>query len=318
MYLKSLALRIKGLVFIGLSLWWFSLAAQTLLLPEPLESFLPASEWQADWKWNIEPMYYPPDILFEYIDGNADLYLAYGFQNLITVEYAGATNLSLVVDIYDMGTPLNAFGVYSNYRSPQSDFVAIGAEGILSDYFLRFIQGQYVVDLNMNETDPRLIDFRWQVAQEIANRIPAPKVLPPLLDLLPTEHQIARTPKYIAEGLLGHAFFPRGLEALYQLGSDTVKVFMVLMDSEKNAAEAFIAFGNYLQKNGPDFQKSTINGFSTLSGAAPYHQHALASLVKMCITGILDLPNPQAGTELLQRLQAQISNFKGETPPAPK
>jgi hypothetical protein len=295
-----------------------SLAAQTMIFSEQLETFLPESDWRTDWKWNGGPTYYSPDILFEYIDGNADLYLAYGFQTLITVEYFGSTNLSLVVDIYDMGTPLNAFGVYSNYRSPQSDFVAIGTEGILSDYFLRFIQGQYIVDLNINETDLRLIDFRWQVAQEIARRIPAPKVLPALLDLLPTLHLIAKTPKYIAEGLLGHAFFPRGLEALYQIAQDTVKAFIVLTDSEKTAAKAFTAFGNYIQKNGQEFQKTTTNGFSTLSGTMPYHQHALASLVKTYICGIFDLSNPQAGVALLQILQQQILNFQAETPDATK
>ncbi|NOZ60439.1 MAG: hypothetical protein GXO74_02050, partial [Calditrichaeota bacterium] len=56
---------------------------------------------------------YDPENLFEYIDGGADIFLSFGFQQLQVRDFA-FDSLQFTVELYNMGTPLNAFGIYKS------------------------------------------------------------------------------------------------------------------------------------------------------------------------------------------------------------
>src|SRR4051794_19771745 len=62
------------------------------------------------------PEYYKPDSLYQYIDGGADVYLLYDFRILLHQNFKSA-GAELTADIYDMGTPEDAFGIYAAERS---------------------------------------------------------------------------------------------------------------------------------------------------------------------------------------------------------
>ena len=90
--------------------------------------------------------------LYEYIDGEAAGYHAYDFVALLNQAYK-VQDADVTVDIYDMGAPTNAFGVYAAECSPENHFVEIGAEGYLGDSALNFWQGRYYVKLS--GSDPK-------------------------------------------------------------------------------------------------------------------------------------------------------------------
>jgi hypothetical protein len=69
-------------------------------------------------KPQAEASFYKPDTLYQYIDGGADVYLLYDFQVLLHQDFkAGAADIT--ADVYDMGKPEDAFGIYSAERSPK-------------------------------------------------------------------------------------------------------------------------------------------------------------------------------------------------------
>ena len=78
-----------------------------------LLNLLPSSDWSVEWKWDGDPQYFYSENLYEYINGSADLYNSYGFQELVTINYAANEDQYVILDIYDMGTSLNAFGIFS-------------------------------------------------------------------------------------------------------------------------------------------------------------------------------------------------------------
>src|ERR1039457_3038690 len=80
--------------------------------------------------------------LYQYMDGGADIYLKYGLVALAHREYQGA-GAEMTADVFDMGGPLQAFGIYSAERSPEYHFIPIGAEGYSSESTLNFLQGRY-------------------------------------------------------------------------------------------------------------------------------------------------------------------------------
>ena len=74
--------------------------------------------WQDITGWTPagEPATYPAEKLWEVIDGAAEQYLSYDVQGLSTCDL-GQGDLLVTVSIYDMGSRLNAFGIYGSERS---------------------------------------------------------------------------------------------------------------------------------------------------------------------------------------------------------
>jgi len=84
--------------------------------------------------------------LYEYIDGGAEAYHKFNMAAMVHREYK-SKGVDMTVDIYDMGSPSNASGIYSSERSPAYHFIPIGEEGYSSEHTLNFLQRQFYVKL---------------------------------------------------------------------------------------------------------------------------------------------------------------------------
>ena len=141
------------------------------LLPEPAEAGAkPASERQ----------FYSSD-LYKYIDGAADAFLSFDLVAMSHQEYE-TKDADVTVDIYDMGKPLNAFGMYAAERSPNYHFLPLGVEGYVSDFILNFFQGQYYVKLsafsNAGKSAPDLAPWAQAISAKIGERSRCPRPFP--------------------------------------------------------------------------------------------------------------------------------------------
>ncbi len=141
-----------------------------------LDQLFPGPGFEKGWSWFEMPTHYNPEDLYDYIDGEAELYLSYGFKELATLTYfwRSVDDTFLVVDIYDMGTSLNGFGLYSVYRHPEYKFEDIGTEAIVSDFGIKFYQGRYVVELKAGNDSEKTSHAVRVVAQKISERIGEP------------------------------------------------------------------------------------------------------------------------------------------------
>ena len=106
----KIRIQILSILLILISITWF--ITTEAATNNGLKLLIPEMEHGSDWYQDGDPHYFTADNLFEYINGSADLYLAYDFQRLITVTFLNPDYQSLTIDIYDMGNELNAFGVY--------------------------------------------------------------------------------------------------------------------------------------------------------------------------------------------------------------
>ena len=123
------------------------------------------------WSRDGEPESYFPESLFEYINGAADVYLSYEFEELATLSYDSGEKSSLTIDIYRHGDLRNAFGIYSQEKSRSADFVSIGTEGYHDEGVLNFFHGPYYVKIMgfyLGENDKPLLT---SVAQKIAGKL---------------------------------------------------------------------------------------------------------------------------------------------------
>ncbi|MBT8333911.1 MAG: hypothetical protein KJP19_05705, partial [Deltaproteobacteria bacterium] len=73
-------------------------------LPETLEQWSKSSDFAV----------YDAENLYVYINGGAELYISYQFINLISQPYVNEEDDEIKIDIFDMGSSQNAYGIFSH------------------------------------------------------------------------------------------------------------------------------------------------------------------------------------------------------------
>jgi len=185
--------------------------------------------------------------LYRYMDGGADIYLKYGLVAMAHREYKRAS-VEATVDVFDMGGPLQAFGIYSSERSPEYHFIDIGAEGYSSESTLNFLQGHYYVRLSaFGDGAAAALD---NFARAISRSIGGDRSLPGLLDILPRENRVARSEKYVVQAPAGHDFLAPALTASYLFLTHETKLVVSLAPDARQAQQRVDALGHHYSTSG--------------------------------------------------------------------
>lgn len=102
-----------------------------------------------DWKIESLPYNYNTSNLYMYINGGADLFLTYGFISLTGTTYNHQLNKTetITVDIYDMGSRLNACGIFEKKKSKSLFSVSVGAESCAGNDYIIFYKDRFYVEI---------------------------------------------------------------------------------------------------------------------------------------------------------------------------
>jgi hypothetical protein len=213
--------------------------------------------------------FYKPDTLYEYIDGGADVYLLYDFKVLLhQVFKSGAAEIT--ADVYDMGGPEDAFGIYSAERSPKYNYILVGAEGYHSKGVLNFFQDRYYVKLaGSGAGSDALLD---QFARTLSTRIAGNRTLPPVLSKLPQLRRVRHSEQYIRKDPLGHGFLAPAYVVTY---TSTPKESKLLISVANDAASAKLRLdqlAKHFKQSGecvpaPELGEGGIRGKSSFEGS---------------------------------------------------
>jgi len=172
---------------------------------------------------------YDADNLFEYMDGNAEGYLLYGFQSMHGVTCKKG-EITFVIDISDMGDADSAYGMFTNNRDPRQPFERIGMGGQIVPRRAIFAKGKYYLEIAANpEGDHTAALHQWVAALDRA--VEGGTTTPVALSWLPVEHQ--QSVRLVPESVLGIRLLKRGYMAQYDFG----KGFVVLEESPASAGE---------------------------------------------------------------------------------
>ncbi len=233
---KRLNSGLSLLVFLILSFFSFNqvLFSQETKPAGGLKAMLPEFP---DWEFQEEPQTYVPGTLFEYIDGASEAYLSYDFKELIVGNYQKkGSETTLTLEIYDMGTPLNAFGIFSSERFPESPEAGIGVAGYLEEEVLNFVAGPYYVKLicyNGQENTPQYLKL---FGAEVEKRVKDKGSLPELFKCFPAEGRVKNSEKYIKKDFMGFNFLKNGYAVTYRLNGTEFDGFVVEASSATEAS----------------------------------------------------------------------------------
>lgn len=179
--------------------------------------------------WNKSGLrlHYTPASLYDYINGAAESYLAYDFQELDVIEYVNDREASILVEVYRHAAPTLAFGIYSQERPRGGQFLPLGTQGYSESPFLNFLQDVYYVKIN-GIGDPEVNDQVLQTFAEAMTPVLGELTeLPVVLHCFPEEGREPYSETFIAKNFMGYAYLHSGYTADYSAGDATFKLFII-------------------------------------------------------------------------------------------
>lgn len=205
--------------------------------------------------YKIESRYpvYTAESLWDFIDGAADGYLAFGFENVHVREYRKGKKI-IKVEIYRHRDKKNAFGIYASERSPLFRYLNLGSQGYKTeDGSLNFFKDKYYVKLRTYSGDQKILNDLEKLAVRIADMLPGDPSMPSLLSEFPENGKARYTEIYINRDVLGHGFLNDAFCARYEMEGASFALYFFEKDSPEKVTECVSA---YLQKTGMEPDES--------------------------------------------------------------
>jgi hypothetical protein len=256
------------------------------------------------WKQVGEIQTFNPGTLYEYINGGADLYLAYDFEELKVAEYQNSQKASVTVDVYRHRTPTHAFGVYSQERVPGANFIDVGIQGYQEKHALNFLSGNTYVKITgydiASEDQTILLAF----AKAVAGNLGEKGAFPVLLTAFPGEGKVKNSEKFIARKFLGYPFLHSAFSADYDHSGKNFRLFII---EGKDQADCRDMVEKYLEQLGMK-DKTVAEGQYTLSDA--YHGEIDLHWRGARIWGILDLGDPGLRAKYSKLFEEELQKTK--------
>jgi hypothetical protein len=255
------------------------------------------------WKQSGEIQTFTPKTLYEFINGAADLYLMYDFQELKVGEYQNGKKASITVEVYRHKTPTYAFGIYSQERLPRANFINVGAQGYVEEEILNFIAGPYYVKITGYKTESGGQEVLISFAKKVVENLGEKGTLPTLLNSFPQEGKLKNSEKFIAKNFLGYSFLHSAFTADYDLSGGKFKLFII----ENDPKECKNIIQKYLEQTGKTEKRGT-EGRHLISD--PHHGEINLYWQGRYIWGTLSLTNPDLRLKYLKLIEKGLQKRK--------
>ncbi|MCK4986197.1 MAG: hypothetical protein KAS40_11790, partial [Desulfobacterales bacterium] len=146
--------------------------------------------------WTAEPKdrLYDEKTIYSYIDGGAELYKAYNMRQCLSRRYTTANGPSIILDIFDMGTSNDAFGVFTH--DTDGNVMDIGQDARFRSGWLSFWKHRYFVSIYMEEETVAAEKAIKALGREVAARIAKKGFRPRILQKLPPEGLVSGSIRY--------------------------------------------------------------------------------------------------------------------------
>lgn len=248
---------------------------------------------------------YFPETLFEYINGAAEIYLSYDFKELIVAEYKKKdASDSIAVEIYDMGSHRNSFGIYSAERYPDNEFMILGTQGYMEEGALNFLVGRYYIKLLCFDCEERSDKWLRAFSDGIVNRVEDKGGFPVFLEVFPKEGLIPNTEKFILRNVMGYKFLHDGYVVSYRVKDLSFDCFLI---EGKNSEDAIDMLKKYLEAKGAASVQKISSGYRV---SDRYYHNIYLARVNNTICGVMKITDgfEEMGESYLEILVQSLKN----------
>jgi hypothetical protein len=196
------------------------------------------------WSKESEDHLYTPQSIFGYINGGAEVYKAYNMRRCLSRRYTTAQGPAIVLDIFDMGTSNDAFGVFTH--DPAGEVVELGQDGRLRPGWANFWKDRFFISIYSEEETPAAQKAVRLLGEKVDSLIKARGTRPKIIRRLPADGLQETSIRYLHHHVILNYHYYLSDENLLNLSPDTEAV---LAGYQRNNGKALILLVSYPESN---------------------------------------------------------------------
>jgi hypothetical protein len=239
--------------------------------------------------WTAEPKdrLYDEETIYSYIDGGAELYKAYNMRQCLSRRYTTTKGPAIILDIFDMGTSSDAFGVFTH--DTDGNVIDIGQDARYRSGWLSFWKYRYFVSIYMEEETAAAEKAVKALGQEVAAHIAKKGFRPRILQKLPSEGLVSGSVRYLHhpivlnyhyyisdENLLNLSANTKAVLAKYKVGTASARLLLISYTNLKVAKKSLNAFSKHYL---PDADKTGFAEIENGKFAAVFLKDKLLTII---------------------------------------
>jgi hypothetical protein len=256
----------------------------------------------AGWTAEGEGTVYDTESIYSYIDGHAEVYLAYDMRRCLARRYRGpGAEVGISVDVFEMSTPADAFGVFTHDRD--GDPVAIGMDGLFRYGWLSFWKGPFFVSVYAEEDSEASRAAVLELGNAVAGAIQSAGERPSIVQALPTNGLDPSSVRFLHSHQILNSHLWLSDDDVFQLTRDTPAA---LGRYRREGAAAYLLIVDYPDASRLDtarrtFAEEFLNGSAEAGPARQDDDGWFAVAVEgRRLAGVLAAESPNVAAALLQ------------------
>ena len=210
---------------------------------------------------------YKNEEIYRYMNGAGEVYMSYDFRELFVRQFAKEGMEAITVELFDMGSSADAFGVFTRGRGGGAD-AGIGQDSEYQTGHLMFWKDKYFASVYIIEETEETRRVILDLGKSIADAIPAEGDLPKLLTLLPRENRVAGSVSFFHKHTCLNYHYFLSDENILNLGGETNAAmalyesagekdrFLIIQYPDGGQAEA--AYNSFLENYLPEGKSTGI------------------------------------------------------------
>lgn len=242
---------------------------------------------------------YTKDNLYEYVNGHAEYFISAGFAGLAVGEYGASnsarTDPDVIIDIYDMGKSIQAFGALSDESGGNLTGMKGGLTGFRFPAGISFTSGRYYIKISAYNNNIPL----EAIAVRIAGRTGEASEPFPELSGLPDIGAVAAT-RFIKEAYRGLDFLNNVIEREYNVGGSTVDVFIVTKETG-DIDEITESFMKYFKQSGITYAAINRGNSTVYAISDPYEGDWSMIVFPESLIGVFGAPDETIINKILEK-----------------
>ncbi len=181
------------------------------------------------WEKPEEVDVYTPETLWDIINGAADVFMAYDFQELYWGEYLNSSDdgIYIVMEIYRQGCPVNAYGVYSQERPGTPELIDVGVQGYTAPGVLHYFVADVYVKIRSHDRSEATAEAMEKLARHVSSEMDPNPRFPAIVNKLPEEGKVEFSDQFINTNFLGHPFLSEAFVTTYEVEGNRFNLFVI-------------------------------------------------------------------------------------------
>ena len=195
----------------------------------------------AGWQATGDDEIYDTETIFQYIDGHAEVYLAYGMSRCLARRYSGPSGEpDIVLDLFELASAADAYGVFTHDRD--GDEIDVGQGALLRTGWLSFWKGRWFGSVYSEGESEPAYDTVIAIARAAADAIAKEGKMPVLVSELPIDGLDERSVRFLHTQEILNGVVYLGFENVLRFGPE---IDAVLGRYQRQDGKAWLLLVNY-------------------------------------------------------------------------